>query len=108
MDDDLNVSSALASLFDFVGKISPPLAQGRLAEQDRDKVLDVLKGIDSVFGILNFYEENVSQEVEHLLAERARLRKAGQWVEADAVRRRLAELGIEISDTPDGTIWRLK
>lgn len=108
MDDDLNISGALASLFEFIGKIGHPLAQGQLSEQDRDRVLDVLKGIDGVLGILSFCEENVSEEVENLLVKRDGFRKAGQWADADAVRQRLAEMGIEISDTPDGTVWRLK
>lgn len=108
MDDDLNISGALASLFDFIGKISPSLAQGRLSAQDRDKILEVLKGIDSVFGILNFYEENVSGDVEDLLSKRDLFRKAGQWTEADAIRQKLTEMGIEISDSPEGTVWRLR
>jgi cysteinyl-tRNA synthetase len=107
MDDDLNISSALAALFEFVNRINLPLAQGRLSVQDRDHVLDVMKGIDRVLGILNFQEETVSVEVRRLIAERDGHRLAGCWSEADAIRQRLSEMGIEISDTPEGTVWRL-
>ncbi|MDD5169885.1 MAG: cysteine--tRNA ligase, partial [Syntrophales bacterium] len=107
MDDDLNISGALASLFDFVNKINIPLSCGQLSEKERDRVLEVMKAIDGVLGILSFEEEKVNEKALRLIEERDFLRKSGSWVEADAVRQQLAEMGIEISDTPEGTIWRL-
>jgi cysteinyl-tRNA synthetase len=107
MDDDLNISSALAALFEFVNKINLPLAQGQLSEQDRDRILDVMKGFDRILGVLNFNEETISEEVRRLIAERNGHRGAGRWSEADAIRQRLVDMGIEISDTPAGTVWRL-
>ena len=106
MDDDLNISGALAALFDFIGGINIPLSEGSLSGKDRDRVLEVMRAIDSVLGILCFDEETADQEIQRLLAERDAYRKSGQWGEADAVRRKLAQIGIEISDTPEGTIWR--
>ncbi len=107
MDDDLNVSQALASLFEFVNKISSPLARGLLSERDRDRVLEVMKGIDSILGVFNFDEEKVGEDIHRLIEERDAHRKSGRWADADAVRQSLSDMGIEISDTPEGTIWRL-
>ena len=45
--------------------------------------------------------------VELLLGVRARARTDGRWEDADAVRRGLAELGVEVQDTAQGTTWRL-
>ncbi len=45
--------------------------------------------------------------VEVLLAQRESARTSGRFQEADAVRRRLAELGVQVSDAPEGTTWRL-
>ena len=108
MDDDFNISGALASLFDFVNKINGPLAQGCLSEHDRDRILETVKGIDSVLGILTFSEATVGEEVKRLITERDLHRKAARWAEADVLRRRLGEMGVDISDTPDGTVWWVK
>ncbi len=48
-------------------------------------------------------------EVEHLIAERARARKAKDFAKADSVRDKLAKMGVDIKDRPDGTTeWRLR
>ncbi|MEW9553505.1 cysteine--tRNA ligase [Nonomuraea sp. NPDC050783] len=40
-----------------------------------------------------------------LLESRARARAAGDWKEADRLREELAELGVRVSDTPEGQTW---
>jgi len=106
LDDDLNISGALAVLFAFVRKVGHPLAQGRLSTRDRDRILDAMKDMDNVLGILRFDAETADDEVLRLIAQREAHRRDGQWAEADALRRRLEDLGIEISDTPGGAVWR--
>jgi cysteinyl-tRNA synthetase len=108
MDDDLNISAALASLFEFVKKISIPLSQSRLNEKERDNILAMMKKMDSVLGMMNFEEEVIGEEVWKLLQEREALRRAGHWKASDDIRDRLLTMGIEVSDTPEGMVWRLK
>lgn len=108
MDDDLNISGALAALFSFVRRIGAPLSQGLLSQPEKEKVLETLKGLDSVLGVMDFTEEAVDAEVLALLEERRRLRSQGRWEEADRVRQRLAVMGIEVVDGPEGAIWRVK
>jgi hypothetical protein len=43
--------------------------------------------------------------VEALLGVRSRARAAGRWDDADAIRRALALLSVEVRDTPDGPVW---
>jgi len=43
MDDDFNISGALAALFDFVKALSVPIAEGLLSSKDRDNVMTVIK-----------------------------------------------------------------
>lgn len=43
--------------------------------------------------------------VEHQLEERTRARAEKDWATADAVRDRLKEAGIEVTDTADGPAW---
>ena len=42
------------------------------------------------------------------LDRRAEARTAKDWATADAVRDRLTEAGIEVTDTADGAQWSLK
>jgi cysteinyl-tRNA synthetase len=108
MDDDFNISSGLGSLFEFVKKVSLPLAQGQLSEKERDQILDGMKKIDAVLGVMNFYEEILSDEALKLLRKRESLRKQGDWIASDEIRSKLSEMGIEVSDSPEGMTWRLR
>ncbi len=108
MDDDLNISGALASLFEFVKKVSAALSRSQLSAGERDRIFAMMKKIEGVLGILDFEEETISDDAGELLKRREILRKAGQWEESDAIRKKLLALGIEVSDTPEGMFWRLK
>jgi len=46
--------------------------------------------------------------VEALVAARSRARDVGRWAEADILRDRLVELGIEVRDSPERTSWDLR
>ncbi len=104
MDDDFNVSGALASIFEFVKKINFPLAGGQLNKEEQDKILQVMRRIDSVLGIMEFDEETLSDDVKKLLKEREEFRKTGNWKESDRLRKELEALGIIVMDTPEGTV----
>jgi hypothetical protein len=47
-----------------------------------------------------------SGAVEALLGVRSRARADGRWADADAIRRALRLLAVEVRDTPEGTVWR--
>jgi cysteinyl-tRNA synthetase len=49
-------------------------------------------------------ENDLIQLIAELRAE-ARARK--DWSAADAIRKRLADIGVLLEDRPDGTTWRL-
>ena len=44
--------------------------------------------------------------IEKLIEERTKARESKDFQKADEIREKLSEKGIEIEDTPDGTIWR--
>ena len=108
MDDDFNISDTIASLFEFVGKVSIPVSMGHLSDRERDNVLDILTRINEVLGVMNFEEERLSEEALRLLEEREASRKKGDWKASDEIRKRLLGMGIEISDTAHGVTWSLK
>jgi cysteinyl-tRNA synthetase len=109
MDDDLNVSVALAALFDFVREVNGLLDAGVVSRGEADEVGAVMRGFDGVLGVVGEVEaEKLPPEAEKLIQERERARKVGDWVEADALRVRLRELGVVVEDTPQGVRWRLE
>ena len=108
LDDDMNVSGALATFFDFISKINVPLVRGEIGKSDARKILKLLETINEVIGVMNLGKQTFMQEVNVLISRRDAARKAGKWQEADALRQQLTALGVEILDTRQGTVGRLK
>ncbi|MDX9745317.1 MAG: cysteine--tRNA ligase [Syntrophales bacterium] len=108
MDDDLNVSGALAALFEFIRRINSPLVDGLLRVREKEGILEAMKKIDSVLGVMTFQEQGLSQEVMHLLRLRGESRERADWETADRIRQQLSEMGIDVHDTKTGMTWTLR
>lgn len=108
MEDDLNIASALAALFRFTSQINTFLDRGGISSTDKDKVLECLKGIDSVLGFMNISPVKPDEKVEDLIKKRDTARMKKDWGKADQIRRQLEEMGIELTDTRGKTTWRKK
>jgi cysteinyl-tRNA synthetase len=107
MDDDLNVSVALASLFDFVRDINQLLDAGELGKADAQKVAALIAAFDSVLGVIPKPEEEaLSPEAQELIKKREDARKAKDWKTADAARAQLKAMGIILEDTAQGVRWK--
>ena len=50
---------------------------------------------------------DLAARVEALVEQRAALRAARDFAGADAVRDQLTAMGIELTDSPSGTTWRV-
>ena len=108
MDDDLNISSALAALFEFIKQANPLLVKGLLSAHEKTHVLEMMEGIDSVLGVMNFDPQHLSEEALSLLTTREELRRKADWQGADKLREQLQNMGVEVQDTPEGMTWILK
>jgi cysteinyl-tRNA synthetase len=108
LDDDLNIAGALAALFNFIGKVNSPLTNGVINKNNAGKILASLKNINEVLGIMNFEEQIAQKGISELIDKRELARNARNWEEADSYRAQLAELGVDVLDTPQGVIWRFK
>ncbi len=107
MDDDLDISTALASMFDFVREINNLLDANALTKQDASKVSAVIAEFDSVLGVIpKPQEEALPKEAEELIQKRQEARKAKDWKTADAVRDQLKAMGIVVEDTAQGIRWK--
>jgi cysteinyl-tRNA synthetase len=122
MDDDLNVSAALAVVHEGVRAGNTALADARdddvrAAIREVRAMLDVL-GLDPLAapwsdGASRGRADGAATAalgvlVEAVLAERAEARRARDWARADALRDQLARAGVMVEDSPAGARWSLK
>lgn len=106
MDDDLNVSGALAELFRFVRRTNSLLARERVSVSGAGKALEALGRMDQVLAIFPPVELPLDPESEALLQERDIAREQGDFPRSDTLRKQLLERGIILEDTREGTRWR--
>ena len=111
MDDDFNSAGALAQLFELVRMINQTRMEGATNDQLATAQAK-LRELTSVLG-LTLEQESVSDhsadEVINLLIEiRQDLRANKLWQLSDKVRDRLAELGVVLEDSKEGTSWHWK
>lgn len=105
LDDDLNISRAMAALFDFVKKVNPVLAEGALDRDQKQYIIEALRRINGVLNILRLEECPLAPEIDKLIMERQKAREQKDWAKADDVRAELVRQGIKISDSAQGPVW---
>lgn len=110
MDDDLNISVALAALFDFVRDVNKLMDENKLSKQEADEIYNLMMRFDKVLGVIGEIkaEEKLPPEVEELIKKREEARKAKDWATADKIRDQLKAMGIILEDTPQGVKWRIE
>ncbi len=117
MDDDFNTPKAMATLHELARVVNrmldsgQPINHGTLAAIDQ--MFSELGG--QILGIIPDQLEPpevrsglVDGLMDLILSIRQEYRAAKDWARADAIRQRLAELGIVVEDRPEGPTWRLE
>lgn len=120
MDDDFNTAAALGVLFETVRE------GNRLMNGKPNASADLYADVKNMGAVLGLFEEKGEQfflalkqdaaqqgaidpaQVEELIQKRTQARKDKNWAEADTIRDRLSEMGVDIQDGPEGTTWKLK
>ncbi|NJE06107.1 cysteine--tRNA ligase [Thermococcus sp. M36] len=112
MDDDFNTAEALKAVFEVSGAVNRYLSRvERPKESILRKAWEFFRIVSEVFGLFEDYfkEQKAGEEealIELLIEVRAQLRKERNFALADKIRAELRELGIQLEDTPQGTIWK--
>lgn len=106
--DDLNISAALAALFDMIREVNTLCDEGKIHYDDAQKVIETMKRFDTVLGVMSFERigDGIPQELKEALDNRNLARKNKEWATADQLRDFIHAQGYIIEDTADGA--RLK
>ena len=104
LSDDLNVSPAFASIFEFVRKINALCDLEKIGKKEAIEALQFLEEIDQVFGIIPFHRQEleIPEELTLALLKREEARLSKNWAEADKQRILITTKGYLIEDTPTG------
>lgn len=113
LDDDLNISPALASVFEMIRRINRIKIDFPMTHEDKKSILLALKKVDQVLGVIFSGNHKKSAElsdeaIEARIAERNEARNNRDWARADAIRDELLKSGIELIDRKEGTTYRRK
>jgi cysteinyl-tRNA synthetase len=107
LDDDLNISPALAALFDLVRDLNRRIDGRAMSSADAGRALAALRDLDVVLGVGPDVESDVlDRQLQAMVDARAAARAARDWAASDRLRDELAERGIVIEDSRDGQRWR--
>ncbi len=106
MDDDFNTAQAIAVLFELAKEINRGTEEGLNVTEAQHTLLKLA----GVLGLTLKEKVQATPDAESfvsLLASiRDDLRQEQQWQLADKIRRGLADLGVTLEDTPQGTRWK--
>ena len=104
LDEDLNISAALAALFDGIREGNAALDAKALEPGGAAAVQDLFRRWDAALGVLEKPAEAVPPDVQALLDRRQAARQARDWQQSDALRDEIAALGWIVKDTPKGQV----
>jgi cysteinyl-tRNA synthetase len=112
MEDDFNTPEAMAVLFDLATE----------ANKSRDaRLANLLRALGGTLGLLQdprFLQGIVItrqpltaragtwEYIEQRITDRNAAKKAKNYAEADRIRKELADVGVVLEDSPQGTTWR--
>lgn len=107
LDEDLNVSSALAALHDFARTTNGWMDS--LAPVEAEVALQALAKADAVLGILERDRETggLDEEALRMVRQREEARARREFETADRIRGELRRRGVILEDTREGTRWRV-
>ncbi len=98
MDDDLNISAALASLFTRIKQINRLIQQKAIDPEGALKIQLAVRQIDGVLHVLQANADTLPPDIQELIEKRNRARQEKNWALADQLRDALSDRGFVLKD----------
>jgi len=102
LDDDLNISAALAAVFDFVREANRLMAAGKFGPGNARHATAMMQRFDTALGLLEEEPLEADDELQRLIEEREEARRTKNYARADEIRAELRSRGCVVEDTPEG------
>lgn len=102
MDDDFEISRALAAIFDLVRDVNKLMMEGKLSQTNVNAVLRFMKAIDKVLHVLEPPKVAIPKDVFLLVQQREEARKKKDWPLADRLREEIKKKGYTVDDALSG------
>jgi cysteinyl-tRNA synthetase len=134
--EDLNTAEARAAIFDLVRYANAAADAGSLHAENVPSILEALTRFDQIFAVLEDRDEAITRaalkwaeqegrledatpelraslslsdaDIDALVEERNQAKRTRNFSRADAIRKQLADKGILIEDSKEGTKWKRK
>jgi cysteinyl-tRNA synthetase len=108
--DDLNISAALCSLFDFIRDINSLIDDDKISCEEANRVIVFLNDLDKILGVLPLKEEklNIPKEIIDAANNRQIARQNKDWKKADEFRDFIQNSGFILEDSPNGPVIKKK
>ncbi len=98
MDDDLNISEAMASVFKAIRRVNGLIQKKNIDQDGASKLLDAFRYIDFVLNIFDFEDGSYDPEIQELIYKRDKARMEKKWDLADTIRGELLDRGVTVQD----------
>ena len=111
--DDLNTSKAIAEIIEIAKNLSKADSDDLKKKFKKEllfsaNLLGILQESPDVWLGIGKADNIDSDNIDKLIQERNEARAAKDFQKADDIRSQLNDMGIEIEDTADGTVWSSK
>jgi cysteinyl-tRNA synthetase len=121
--DDINTAMALAAVFDLVRDINTAMDKGAFLQQEAPRAVAAMEKFDAVLAVLSDDDDEKlrklgfgpskplmpAAELDALIEERQAAKKRRDFKRSDEIRQKLADSGILVEDTKDGSVrWKFK
>lgn len=116
LQDDLNISVALAVLDEYISKANDHLDAFPKDKAMKSVIMADMEFVAAILGVggktpLEYFQMGVNTEkkvmIEEMIEKRSVAKKEKDFAEADALRNELLTQGIALMDTPAGTQWEV-